>query len=138
MPSRVERPLHDLRLERRALRAERELVAWWRRVVRARIDLAVAGAAAPGPLGEQVAFALPLAVALQVPRPDELRATLGAGTTGHEVGALPQLRALDVQLARYEAGVLEALAGTTSRLVAHVAADPTAAVRRRTPSVEGS
>ncbi|KSW15044.1 hypothetical protein [Cellulomonas sp. B6] len=138
MPSRVEHPLHDLRLERRALRAERELVAWWRRVVRARIDLLVAQAAAPGPLGEQVAFALPLEVCLQVPRPDDLRDALSPGSAAADVGALPRLRALDARLARYETGVQDALADATSRLVAHVAADPTASLRRRTPAVEGS
>ena len=37
-----EQTLHDLRLERHALRTEQARAAWWRRVVRSRIDLAVA------------------------------------------------------------------------------------------------
>ncbi|MBD7920033.1 hypothetical protein H9657_17310 [Cellulomonas sp. Sa3CUA2] len=125
-------PLHDLRLERRALRAERDRVGWWRRVVRARMDLAVAGAAGPGPLGEDVAFVLPLEVSLQVPRPGELHEALPDGDVGHEVGRLTALRALDQRLATYEAGVAEALERATGRLVARLADDPAAALRPRT------
>ena len=46
-PPVEQRRRRDLRLDRRALRAERARVAWWRRLVRARLDLAVAQAAAP-------------------------------------------------------------------------------------------
>lgn len=130
-------PLHDLRLERRALRAERDRVGWWRRVVRARMDLAVAGAAAPGALGEEVAFALPLDVSLQVPRPGELREALPCGEVGREVCLLPSLRALDERLAAYEAGVVEALEGATRHLVEMLADDPGAALRPRTAVADG-
>ncbi|MBO0899146.1 hypothetical protein J1G42_04060 [Cellulomonas sp. zg-ZUI222] len=135
MTSGVE-PLHELRLARRALRAERDRVAWWRRAVRARMDLAVAAAASPGTLGEQVAFLLPLDVCLQVPRPDELGAALPPGD-GHDLGRLPDLRALDTRLAAYEQGVVEALDRTTARLVERLAGDPSAALRPRAPAVEG-
>jgi len=129
-------PLPDLRLARRALRAERERVAWWRRAVRARMDLAVAAAAPAGVLGEQVAFLLPLDVCLQVPRPDELGTALPPGD-GHDLGRLPELRALDARLATYEQGVVDALDRTTARLVELLAGDPSATLRPRTPAVEG-
>ncbi len=136
MPSRVEHPLHDLRLARRALRAERDRVGWWRRVVRARMDLAVAAAAPPGTLGEQVAYTLPLDVCLQVPRPDDLRDTLpGAGV--HDVGRLPELRALDERLARYQEGVEHALERATARLVEHVADQTRAGHAATTAFAEG-
>lgn len=125
-------PLHDLQLERRALRAERDRVGWWRRVVRARIDLAVAGAAAPGALGEEVAFVLPLEVCLQVPRAGELHEALPRGDAGRDVGMLPTLRTLDERLATYEEGVARALECTTRRLVERLADDPTAVLRPRT------
>lgn len=130
-------PLHDLRLERRALRAERERVGWWRRVVRARMDLAIAAAAGPGALGEQVAFVLPLDVGLEVPRPGELRAALDATDPARDVGLLPGLRALDERLAGYEAGVLAALDGATTRLVELLADDPGAALRGRAAVADG-
>ena len=135
MTSRVE-SLHTLRLERRALRAERDRVRWWRRVVRARLDLAVASAAPPGPLGEDVAFVLPLDVCLQVPRADDLRAALPVGA-GHEVGLLPDLRALDARLETYGRGVDQALAAATARLVERLASDPGAALRARAAAVDG-
>lgn len=127
--------VRDLRLERRALRAERERIAWWRRLVRARMDLAVAGAVTPGPLGEDVAFLLPLDLCLQVPLPDELRTALPT-TTGAEVGLLPALRALDARLAAYEAGVLAALEGATSRLAERVACAPRDVAGARAPTAD--
>lgn len=139
-PPRVtspDEPLHDLRLERRALRAERDRVGWWRRVVRARMDLAVAGAAGPGALGEDVAFVLPLDVCLQVPRAGELQTALPDGDPGREAGLLPALRSLDERLAAYETGVAEALERATGRLVARLADDPGAALRPRTAVADG-
>ena len=116
--------VHDLRLDRRALRAEQARVGWWRRLVRARMDLAVASAAQPAPLGEQVAFQLPLEVGVDVPRPSELDGVL-AGVSAHsEVGRLDDLRALDAQLARYEQGVRDALGAATERLITRLATDP--------------
>ena len=83
----VEQRVSDLRLDRRALRAEHARVAWWRRLVRARLDLAVAQAARPQTLGEDVAFQLPLEVGLDVPRPAALAAVLaGADGVGADVG----------------------------------------------------
>ncbi|QGQ18270.1 hypothetical protein GC089_02055 [Cellulomonas sp. JZ18] len=136
MTSRVEHPLHDLRLERRALRAERARVGWWRRVVRARMDLTVATAARPADLGADVVFSLPLDVGLEVPRPGELQTALEGTDAGRDVGALPALRDLDARLARYEEGVEQALRRVTDRLVERLACDP-AAVADLVPRVSG-
>ena len=76
MTAPTEQCVRDLRLDRRALRAERARVGWWRRLVRARLDLAVAQVARPQTLGEDVAFQLPLDVGVDVPRPAELAAVL--------------------------------------------------------------
>lgn len=114
----------DLRLDRRALRAERARVAWWRRLVRARLDLAVAGVSAPGPLGEDVAFQLPLDVSLHVPRPQELAGVLEGTDRLAELSRVDHLRDLDGRLAAYQAGVEEALESTTSQLATHLAESP--------------
>jgi len=117
----VARNVRDLRLDRRALRAEQARVGWWRRLVKARMDLAVAAAAQPQPLGEGIAFHLPLEVGLEVPRPSQLGEVLGGDS---HVDRLTDLRALDAQLARYEAGVKEALQAATDRLIGSLATDP--------------
>ncbi|MDM7829780.1 hypothetical protein [Cellulomonas edaphi] len=126
MTSSVEQRVRDLRLDRRALRAEQARVGWWRRLVRARMDLAVASATQPQPLGEGVAFQLPVPVGVDVPRPSELGEILAGVDPQAEVGRLDELRALDAQLARYEDGVRDALGAATERLIARLAADPLA------------
>ena len=78
MISAGEHRVRDLRLDRRVLRAEHARVTWWRRLVRARLDLAVAQAARPQSLGEDVAFQLPPEIGVEVPRPAALAAVLGA------------------------------------------------------------
>ena len=128
MTSPVEQRVNDLRLDRRALRAERARVAWWRRLVRARLDLAVAQAARPQTLGEEMAFQLPLDVGLDVPRPAALAAVLDAVTDAGTVERLGELRALDEQLSTYAAGVDDALVRATDRLITRLAADPGAVV----------
>ncbi|RHA43086.1 hypothetical protein [Cellulomonas rhizosphaerae] len=134
----VEQRVLDLRLDRRALRAEQARVGWWRRLVRARMDLAVASAAQPQPLGEEVAFHLPPAVGVDVPRPSELGGVLAGVEPQAEVGRLDELRALDAQLARYEAGVRDALGAATERLIARLATDPaTTTARMREPLTRG-
>lgn len=115
---------HALRLDHRALRAERSRVAWWRRLVRARLDLLVARAVGPQPLGEELAFQLPLEVGLDVPRPDELEAVLGGHRAGTHLDQLTALRDLDTRLVRYQDGVDAALARSTERLIGHLAWHP--------------
>jgi hypothetical protein len=127
----VEQRVRDLRLDRRALRAEHARVTWWRRLVRARLDLAVAQAARPQTLGEDVAFQLPLEVGLDVPRPAALAAVLADGGpegVSADVGRLHELRALDEQLSTYAAGVEAALTRATDRLITRLAVDPAVVV----------
>ncbi len=118
--------IRALRLDHRALRAERARVAWWRRLVRSRLDLLVARTVGPQPLGEQIAFALPLDVCLEVPRPADLEAVLGPRVPGSDVSRLEELRDLDQRLARYQAGVEEAFVAATDALIDRLATDPEA------------
>ena len=128
MPAPAEREIRSLRLDHRALRAERARVDWWRRLVRARLDLLVARTVGPRALGEDLAFTLPLEVGLDVPRPDELSAVLGA-RNGSDVARLEELRALDQRLARYQTGVEEAFVRATDALIDRLATDPDALLR---------
>jgi hypothetical protein len=125
MAAATEQEIRSLRLDHRALRAERARIAWWRRLVRARLDLLVARTVGPQALGEELAFALPLEVGLEVPRPDELSCVLGERDAS-DVGRLEELRALDKRLARYQAGVEEAFVAATDALIDRLASDPDA------------
>ena len=125
MPAPTEQEIRSLRLDHRALRAEKARVAWWRRLVRARLDLLVARTVGPQALGEELAFALPLEVGLEVPRPDELTHVLGRRDAS-DVSRLESLRALDPRLARYQAGVEEAFVRATDALIDRLATDPDA------------
>lgn len=85
------------------------------------MDLLVAGAARPAPLGEDVAFQLPLDVTLGAPRAVELDRLLPGRS---DLAQLTDLRALDERLAEYERGVARALAQTTERLIDRLAGNP--------------
>lgn len=125
MPAPTEQEIRSLRLDHRALRAEKTRVAWWRRLVRARLDLLVARTVGPQALGEEIAFALPIEVGLEVPRPAELSVVLGRREPS-DVSQLEALRALDKRLARYQAGVEEAFVRATDALIDRLATDPDA------------
>ncbi|GEL93938.1 hypothetical protein [Cellulomonas composti] len=122
MTTPVEPRVRDLRLDRTALREEQARVGWWRRLVRARLDLAVASAARPRNLGEDVAFQLPLDVSLAVPGPRELCDVLPSSS--NDLEHLDALRKLDARLEHYEQGVSDALCRATDRLIARLAVDP--------------
>ena len=124
MTSPVQQRASDLRLDRRALRTEHARVTWWQRLVRARLDLAVAQATRPPSLGEEMAFQLPLDVGIDVPRPAALARLLCGPEPVVDVDRLCELRALDAQLAAYASGVEDALSHVTDRLIARLAADP--------------
>ena len=124
MTPAVEHRVRDLRLDRRALRAEHARVTWWRRLVRARLDLAVAQAAKPATLGEDMAFQLPPEVGIDVPRPAVLASVLGTGAGGEQSLRIDELRSLDEQLARYGDGVEAALDRATERLISRLAQEP--------------
>ncbi len=115
-----------LRDRRAALRAERTRVAYWRRLVRARLDVAIAVITIPEPLGVEP-DALPCPVTTpDVPRHVELLRSLRAGLPMAEVHQLEALRELDERLARYQAQVDAAFAEATDRFVEHLADHPAA------------
>jgi len=120
----VEQRARSLRLDHRALRSERVRVAWWRRLVRAQLDLVVARTIGPQALGEDIAFQLPIDIGIDVPRPAELAAVLDARVPGQDVLRLEELRALDRRLARYQDGVEQALLQTTDALIDQLATAP--------------
>ncbi len=130
MPAPTEQEIRSLRLDHRALRAEKARVTWWRRLVRARLDLLVARAVGPQALGEELAFALPIEIGLEVPRPAELADVLGRRDAS-DVTQLEALRELDQRLARYQAGVEDALVRATDALIDRLASDPDIPLRSR-------
>ncbi|MCC2309420.1 hypothetical protein [Cellulomonas chengniuliangii] len=114
----------DLRSSRRALRAEQATVQWWRRLVQARLDLAVAAAAMPASLGEELAV-LPMPAGwVEPPSHVELRRATRGGLPLAEASRLPVLRHLDERLADYERCVGAALAEVTEELIEALAVDP--------------
>ncbi len=122
--------LGELRHLRRVLIAEQATVSRWRRLVRARLDLAIATAAMPDVLGmrdELTAVTSPPLEDLPT-HPDLVRDVLGGGPS-IEVDRLEALRAHDRRLARYETGVTEALERATTEFIRRVAADPEAMLR---------
>ena len=118
------RPLAELRRARRLLRAEKSRIVQWRRLVRARLDLAVAAAAQPEPLGQDPDV-LPAALEADLPMHGELLEHVLGGAPSIDLPRLHALRALDKQLARYEQSVGEALDAATSEFIRRVAGDPT-------------
>ncbi|MDM8086249.1 hypothetical protein QUV83_15855 [Cellulomonas cellasea] len=121
----------ELRSSRHALRAEQATVRWWRRLVQARLDLAVAGIAMPGPLGEAVALLPGGAPCPEPPRPLELHGATRGGMSPAAPSQLPALRDLDERLARYEHSVCDALDQVTEDLIQALAIDPAAGLRER-------
>ena len=118
------RRLTELRRARRLLRAEKARIVQWRRLVRARLDLAVAAAAQPEPLGQEPDV-LPVGPESDLPVHDELVVQVLGGGPSIDLDRLQALRALDKQLARYERSVSEALDAATSEFIRRVAGDPT-------------
>ncbi|WNB85887.1 hypothetical protein [Cellulomonas sp. ATA003] len=88
-------PAHLLR----ALRAERSRVTHWRRLVRARMDLAVAALVLPEALGPDA----------DVPDLLALVDAVSAGGPQGELDRLESLRDLDARLARHAQGVDQAI-----------------------------
>jgi hypothetical protein len=109
---------------RAALNAERRRVAHWRRLVRARLDVAIAVITVPEPLGVDGESLLPAGADPDVPRHVELLRSLRAGLPMAEVHQLEALRDLDGRLARYQAEVDTAFAAATDRFVEHLAGEP--------------
>lgn len=122
------RTLSELRRARRLLRAERARIVQWRRLVRARLDLAIAVAAQPDPLGQDPEV-VPPGLESDLPMHTELVEHVLGGGPSIELDRLHALRALDKRLARYEQSVAEALDAATTEFIRRVAVDPTAMFR---------
>lgn len=109
------------RAARRALRAERAQLLRWRRLVRARLDLAVAGFAPPDPLGAMSWDVIPEAQ-MALPTPQELLEAIRLAEPTDQVALMQYLRTLDRRLARYGEEIDEALETFTQEIVRHLAA----------------
>lgn len=112
---------HDARAARRALRAEKAQLLRWRRLLRARLDLAVAAYAPPDMLGAMSWDILPEAQ-MALPHPQELLDAVRAAGESDQVALMQRLRLLDKQLAEYEAHVDAALEASTQRILGAFAA----------------
>lgn len=117
---RVPRSGTDVRAIRRALRAEKAQLLRWRRLVRARLDLAVAGYAPPDTLGAMSWEILPDAQ-MSLPHPQDLIATVRVAGATDEVALMQHLRDLDRQLADYGTQLDAALEMSTQQIMRHMA-----------------
>jgi hypothetical protein len=97
--SPVPLPTSD-RLAQRMLRAEKAQLAHWRRLLRARLDLAVAGLAPPDHLGTMTWDLLPDAVD-DLPDPVDLRSAVTVPSIEDTVELMNRIRDLDRSLGRY-------------------------------------
>lgn len=109
------------RTARRSLRAERAQLQHWRRLLRARLDLAVADFVPPEPLGELTWDLLPGA-STELPSHAELASAVAVVTPIDPVELMTRLRTLDRALAGYGQAVDEAIEQSTERVVALTAA----------------
>jgi hypothetical protein len=121
-------PTVDARAARRALRAERAQLSHWRRLLRARLDLAVAGLAPPEDLGALTWDVVPDAVLL-LPRAGELSEAVRIAEDVDVVDLLTRLRRLDRMLSRYAEELDGAIEETTQDLLTEQATSPTGAAR---------
>lgn len=110
----------DARASRRALRAERAQLQHWRRLLRARLDLAVAGLAPPEHLGAFTWDLMP-DTAVLLPRAQDLSEAIRLGDADDVVDLLTRLRRLDRMLARYGAALETAIEETTQELLSEQA-----------------
>lgn len=131
-PRVTERALADVRSTRHAQRRELARVSHWRRLVRARMDLIVAAAVVPGPLGAAAAEVPTSHASANLPDFPELVTSvrcLGAA----EMDRLHELRDVDRRLESYEATVAHALSGSTEEFIRRLTMNPTATLRGRRP-----
>jgi len=120
--------LSELRSSRRALRAERARVSYWRRLVSARLDLALACVAPPDQLGLDLTLLLDGAVHTAPPAHADLARALPHSLPITEIHRLDELYRLDERLASYQHDIDEVLATTTSKFIDHLTLDPLAAL----------
>ncbi len=127
----------ELRHRRRELRAEYARVVYWRRLVRARLDLAVATVTSPAPLGEPAALGLIPGTHPDIPRTAELRRAVRGPLPIAEVQQLPVLRDLDDRLARYQCWVDDALREATDQFIEHLTREPAVSLEELHPPGRG-
>jgi hypothetical protein len=113
----------QMRSTRRMLRSEKAQLAHWRRLLRARLDLAVAGVAPPEPLGALNWDLLPEAL-LHLPGHEELSGAVTIHGADDTVDLLTRLRELDRSLARYAEQVDAALARSDEEVLRALADGP--------------
>lgn len=123
------------RSDRLALRAEKAQLTHWRRLLRARLDLAVAAFAPPEPLGTVGWEELPEAH-LDLPDSTALGAAVAVVTPIDPVELMNRLRGLDRSLAEYGRALDGALELTTQDVV-HDLARPVAVVPAAPTGTEG-
>lgn len=104
------------RAARRALRAEKAQLLRWRRLLRARLDLTVAGFAPPEPLGTIAWEVLPDGRD-RLPLPSELAAAIAVVTPIDPVELLTRLRRFDRALEAYADELDDALDDSTQDVV---------------------
>lgn len=124
-PMRVREPQADqgtnARTARRALRAEKAQLLRWRRLLRARLDLVIAGCAPPDTLGAMSWDILPDAQ-MSLPRPQELLEAIRVPATDDHVTLIQRLRELDKMLAAYDIRIDAALEASSQKIVRGLAA----------------
>ena len=120
--------LSGLRSSRQSLRIERARIVHWRRLLRARIDLAVAVAVLPEALGQDEWGVLPIGSERDLPAQSELADAVRRDNPS-DLDQLGELLSLDRRLASYESTVDEALDGTTDEFIRRLALDPAASLR---------
>lgn len=94
--------------DRATLRREKAQLLHWRRLVRSRLDLAVAALAPPPLLGEMGWHLAPVPQ-LCLPLPRELTDAITVTSTEDPVALLRRLRSLDAELAAYGVELDDAL-----------------------------
>ena len=120
-------PLTTVRSSRQAQRLELARVTHWRRLLKARIDLIVAFAVLPDPLGGHEALVPPSGAGSNLPNHALLvDAVRRRGPS--ELDRLGELLDLDRRLASYEAAVTQALCGTTEEFIRRLAMDPSSSL----------
>lgn len=108
------------RSDRRSLRAEKAQLQHWRRLLRARLDLAVGAFAPPEPLGSVAWETLP-AAHHDLPDGAALAAAVGVGGDHDPVELMTRLRDLDRSLAAYGRALDDALEASTTHVVQDLA-----------------
>lgn len=107
----------ELRERRREMRRELARVRWWRRLVRARLDLTIAHLAdvrERGSLGIDDAWE---ALAADAPTPEELTGAIWPDLSSYTPRGVENLTRLDARLQSYEERVSDNLETVTAQMV---------------------